>query len=76
MKKQVKHEELQIIGLNVRKIRESQGISRLQLAFEIGTTERHLARIESGEVNSGIINFIKLSKSLNVPIYILFDKLD
>lgn len=67
--------ELQIIGNNIRKIREAQKISRAQLAFEINITEKQLSRIEYGEINSGILNFIKISKALNTPIQSLFDKI-
>lgn len=76
MKKQVKYEELERIGLNIRKIRESQRISRLQLAFEIGTTEKQVFRIEAGEINSGIMSFIKISRCLDVSLLQLFEKIE
>lgn len=76
VKKQVKYEELEVIGFNIRKIRESQKMSRLQLAFEIGTTEKQIFRIEAGEINSGIMSFIKISRCLDVPLIRLFEKIE
>lgn len=75
MKKQDKHTDLQIIGINIRKIRENQEVSRAQLAFEIETTEKQLFRIENGEINSGIKSFIKIARALDVPICDLFKKI-
>jgi transcriptional regulator with XRE-family HTH domain len=68
-----KHDEVVLIGSNVRLLRESQGISRAQLAFEIGTTEKQLSRIENGEINSGILTYIKIVRVLNISIQDLFD---
>ena len=65
--------ELQIIGLNVRKLREAQKISRIQLAYEIETTEKQLSRIEYGEINSGVLSYIKIAKVLNVSIEQIFE---
>lgn len=66
--------ELEQIGSNVIRLRELQNISRAQLAFEINTTEKQLSRIEYGEINSGIMSYIKIAKALNVPIMELFKK--
>ncbi len=66
--------EIQQIGINIRRLREAQDISRAQLAFEIDTTERQLSRIESGEINSGIMNYIKIARVLNVPFSDLLKK--
>jgi transcriptional regulator with XRE-family HTH domain len=64
------------IGLNLRKARERKGISRVQLAFEANTTERQLARIEYGEINSGILVFVKFSALLNIHTSELFEGID
>ncbi|MDX2172143.1 MAG: helix-turn-helix domain-containing protein [Bacteroidota bacterium] len=60
--------DLQQLGSNIRRVRTDKGISRAQLAFEIGTSEKHLSRIELGEVNSGILTFIKIARTLNVSL--------
>ena len=75
LKKQKELTELQIIGLNIRKLREEQSISRQQLAYEIETTENQLSRIEYGEINSGIMNYIKIARVLNISIEQLFKKI-
>ena len=65
--------ELKNIGLNIRKKREALGISRLQLAFEIETSEKQLSRIEYGQINSGIMSYVKIAKAFEVPLKDLFD---
>ena len=74
MAKKEKLTELQQIGTNVRKLREAADISRAQLAFEIGSTEKQLARIEYGEINSGIMNYIKIARILNADLKDIFNK--
>ena len=58
--------DLQQIGINIRRIRTEKGISRAQLAYEIGSSEKHLSRIELGEVNSGILTHLKIARVLNI----------
>lgn len=60
--------DLQQIGNNIRRVRTEKGISRAQLAYEIGTSEKHLSRIELGEVNSGILTFIKIARTLGITL--------
>ena len=60
--------DLQQIGINIRRIRTEKAISRAQLAYEIGTSEKHLSRIELGEVNSGILTYLKIIRILNITL--------
>ena len=60
--------DLQQIGINIRRIRTEKGISRAQLAYEIGTSEKHLSRVELGEVNSGILTYLKIVRILNITL--------
>lgn len=60
--------DLQQIGINIRRIRVEKNISMAQLAYEIGTSEKHLSRIELGEVNSGIITYLKIVRVLNISL--------
>ncbi|MFN8116794.1 MAG: helix-turn-helix domain-containing protein [Bacteroidia bacterium] len=60
--------DLQQLGNNIRRIRTEKSISRAQLAYEIGTSEKHLSRIELGEVNSGILTFIKIARILGTTL--------
>ena len=73
-KRKKKIAELEQIGTNIRHFREHQKISRAQLAFEIGTTEKQLTRIEYGEINSGIMSYIKISRALDTSLNDLFKK--
>lgn len=74
-KKKKKITELEQIGINIKRLREGQNLSRTQLAFEIDTTEKQLSRIEYGEINSGIMSFIKIARVLNVPFTELLKKI-
>jgi transcriptional regulator with XRE-family HTH domain len=74
-KKKAKQSDLQIAGVNIRRIRELHKISCAQLAFEIETTEKQLSRIENGEINSGIMSYIKIARALNINLLDLFSKL-
>lgn len=60
--------DLQQLGNNIRRIRTEKSISRAQLAYEIGTSEKHLSRIELGEVNSGIVTFLKIARVLGATM--------
>lgn len=60
--------DLQQIGINIRRIRTEKSISRAQLAYEIGTSEKHLSRVELGEVNSGILTYLKIIRILNITL--------
>lgn len=60
--------DLQQIGINIRRIRTQKGISRAQLAYEIGSSEKHLSRIELGEVNSGIMTYLKIVRILSISL--------
>lgn len=64
---------LEAFGHQVFKIRTQQGLSRVQLAFEINTTEKHIRLIEKGTINTGILNAYKIAQALNVKPSKLFD---
>ena len=72
--KKEKVTELQQLGINIRRLREAQEISRAQLAFEIDTTEKQLSRIENGEINSGIMSYVRIARVLNISISDLFKR--
>jgi transcriptional regulator with XRE-family HTH domain len=64
---------LTAFGEHLFKERVKQKISRVQLAFEIGTTEKHLRLIEKGEISTGLLNLYKIAKALNIKINKLFE---
>lgn len=60
-------------GKKITKIREMQQLSKVQLAFELDIGEKHVRRIEKGELNIGILLLKKLSEVLNVRVDELMD---
>lgn len=64
---------LQSFGAHLYKLRKNHGISRVQLAFEIDTNEKHLRLIEKGEISTGLSNLYKISRALNISMSELFD---
>lgn len=60
-------------GKNLRRIRQSQGLTMETLANDAEIEYRQLGRIERGEINTTIISLLKIAKILNVDIKILFD---
>ncbi len=66
MKSQADINFLIAFGKNLKKIRTQQKISRVQLAYEIGTHEKQLRLIEKGEINTGILTIHKIAKILDI----------
>lgn len=56
------------LGVNVRSCRKAAGISQQTLATNIGIERVQVARIERGEVNSGITLIARIALGLDVPI--------
>ena len=57
----------------MHKVRMRQGISRVQLAFEVNTTEKHLRLIKKGEISTGLSNLYRISQALEIQLSELFD---
>jgi transcriptional regulator with XRE-family HTH domain len=73
--KKVQLTDLERLGSNVRRKRIMLGLSMAQLAFELETSEKQISRIELGQVNSGIITYLKLCRVLNLSVNELFYKI-
>lgn len=57
------------IGKNIRTIRESQGLSRLQLSYLCKISPDYIGRVENGQAtNMGINNLQKLAEALGVDL--------
>ncbi|MBI3235497.1 MAG: helix-turn-helix transcriptional regulator [Bacteroidetes bacterium] len=56
------------LGQNIERIREKQGLTKVQLAFEINTGESYIRRLEKGEINLTIVTIMKISSALNITI--------
>ena len=62
----------QIIGKNIRKVRELRQLTREELAELMGLTTSHVGLIERGERGATAVNLSKLSRVLDVSIEIFF----
>ncbi len=60
-------------GENLMRIRLRLQVSRVQLAFEINSTEKHLRLIEGGKISVGIKFVDRIAKALNISPKDLFD---
>lgn len=60
-------------GKNLRRLRQSKGLSMENLANDAEIEYRQLGRIERGEINTTIISLLKIAKVLDVDIKMLFD---
>jgi transcriptional regulator with XRE-family HTH domain len=60
-------------GRRVRFFRKKQKISQSQLAFECGLDLSQSARIERGEINTGVSNIFRIAESLNIQPKDLLD---
>lgn len=63
--------ELKCFGLRVKKYREVQGLSKSQLAFEMGTGEKYIRELEKGNINITFKNLFKLADCLHIPLILL-----
>lgn len=59
-------------GKNLRRLRNSKGLSMEQFAFDSNMEYRHLGRIERGEINTTISTVLVLAKALDVEVSELF----
>jgi transcriptional regulator with XRE-family HTH domain len=65
-RKQTNTETLEAFGLNLRQIRKEKKITQKQLALSSKIDIRQIGAIERGEINTGLINIMKIAKALQV----------
>ncbi len=73
MKNQVHKQFLIDFGANLTQLRKKHKITRVQLAYEIGTHEKQLRLIEKGEINTGVLSIYKIANALNISTKELLD---
>jgi transcriptional regulator with XRE-family HTH domain len=61
------------LGKRITNLRKSQNLTKVQLAFEINTSESNIRRIEKGSINVGVKTLYKIAKALNIEMKELFD---
>ncbi|MBI4823309.1 MAG: helix-turn-helix transcriptional regulator [Nitrospirae bacterium] len=62
-----------LIGLRIRELRRSNGISQERLAEKAGISSKYLSSIERGKENPTLDTFIRLSGALNIEISEVFN---
>ena len=60
--------ELVLLGETIRALREAQGFSQYDFAYEAGIGTTFYGRLERGEVNPTILSLIKVARALNVDV--------
>ena len=60
--------------MRLKEIRKSKGISQLQLALALNTTQNTISRYETGEREPGITELIKIANYFNVSIDYLLER--
>ncbi len=71
--KKQEQEILISIGRKIRVIREEQGLTQFNLAYDAGLSKNQIGRVERGENKLSIIAIIKISQVLKVHISELID---
>jgi transcriptional regulator with XRE-family HTH domain len=60
--------ELKAIGAAIRKMRKDLGYSQEAFADEVGIDRSYMGGIERGEHNLALMNLLKISKTLKLPL--------
>lgn len=60
--------ELRAIGATIRKMRKDLGLSQEAFADEVGIDRSYMGGIERGEHNLALMNLLKISKTLKLPL--------
>jgi transcriptional regulator with XRE-family HTH domain len=63
-------------GSNLRRVRQSRGLSQERLAHLCGLNMTHVARIERAEREPGVRTVAKLARGLDVRASVLFDGIE
>ncbi|MBC9811870.1 helix-turn-helix transcriptional regulator [Crocinitomicaceae bacterium CZZ-1] len=59
---------LQRLGKRISELRLRYKLTKVQLAFEINTSESNIRRIEKGQINVGIITLNKIAEVFNISL--------
>ncbi len=63
------------IGIKIRNIRVTKGLSMSELANESEIEYKQLSRIELGEINTSVYQLYKISKALQEPLNAIFNEI-
>ncbi|HXS51749.1 MAG TPA: helix-turn-helix transcriptional regulator [Usitatibacter sp.] len=59
--------------ITLRKLRLAQGMSQARLAERLGTTQPHIARIESGRCDVQVTTLLRIAGALGQPAQLVID---
>lgn len=65
--------ELKALGKTIRQMRKELGFSQEAFADEVGIDRSYMGGIERGEHNLALMNLLKISKALKLPLSQLLD---
>jgi XRE family transcriptional regulator, aerobic/anaerobic benzoate catabolism transcriptional regulator len=71
--RKVKDEDLQKLGLKIKKLREKRGFNRDVFAREAEISKYYLYRLEYGNANPSILQLRKVAKCLGVSVKSMID---
>ena len=57
---------LERIGARIRELRRAKGIGLEELAEQTGIHRTHLWKIEKGQLNAGILTYVRLAQQLGL----------
>ena len=63
----------ELIGIRIRNIRKSQGVSQQILAYEVDMEKTNISRIEAGRTNVTVKNLYKIAQALGVTMKDIVD---
>ncbi len=65
--------KLILLGKKVKELRLKANLTQSQLAFEADMNVTQLARIERGEINTGVLHIFKIAEVLEISPKKFFD---
>jgi len=65
---------LKLIGSNIRKLRQKEGLTQEKLALKAGLDRSYIGGIERGERNISVLNLKKCADALKIDIILFFKK--
>ena len=72
--KKIKKQNIQkTFGKHLKKLRQSKGLTQLDLSCRINKDQQSLQRVESGNVNPSLFYLLELAEGLNIKLPELLD---
>jgi len=64
--------ELKALGMRIRKIREGDSLTQLDIEVRTGISRSDISKIENGLKNIEFITIIKIAEALDIEVFELF----